>query len=81
MGILKTTSVTRPDLVEATLVIILTIWIVAVLWLINLGLKAEVITLLTIESLTMFFVAFMSISVLVIAVILADIRKEIKSAY
>ena len=81
MGILKTSDVTRPDLVEATLVIILTVWIIAVLWLINLGLKAAVINLLTIESLTMFFTAFMSISVLVIAVILADIRKELKSAY
>ncbi|MEM2874143.1 MAG: hypothetical protein QW063_01695 [Candidatus Nanoarchaeia archaeon] len=81
MAVLKETKITKPDLVEASLVIILAIWIITVLWLINSALKQGIVSILTIESLSMFFLAFTSIVTLVVAVILADIRKEFKEKY
>ena len=81
MAVLKDTKITKPDLVEASLVMILALWIIAVLWLISSALRQGTISLLTIDSLAMFFLAFISITVLVIGVILADIRKEMKGVY
>lgn len=81
MAVLKPTRMSKPDLVEAALVIILAIWVISVLWLINTALQQEVISSLTIESLSMFFLAFSTVVLLVIAIIMADIRKEIKGAY
>ena len=81
MAVLKNTKVTKPDIVEATLVTILAVWIIAVLWLINTALRQGTISLLTIDSLSMFFLAFISITTLVIAIILADVRKEMKEVY
>lgn len=79
--VLRHTKVTRPDFVEATLVLILAFWIIAVLWLLKTAITAEIISILTMESLTVIFTAFLTIIVLVIAVILADIRKELKEVY
>ncbi len=81
MAVLKETKITKPDLVEATLVAIMTLWIITVLWLISAALKQGTISLLTIDSLSMFFLAFISITLLVIAVVLADVRKEMKEVY
>ena len=81
MALFKPTRVTKPDAVEATLVLILAIWVVAILWLINTALASKIISTLTIDSLAMFFTAFMSIVLLVIAILLADIRKELKGSY
>jgi hypothetical protein len=81
MALLKETKVTKPDVVEATLVVILALWIITVLWLISTALKQGTISLLTIDSLAMFFLAFISITILVIAIVLADIRKEMKEVY
>lgn len=81
MAVLRETKITKPDLVEASLVIILAAWIVVVLWLINSALKQGTISIMTIESLSMFFLAFISIVILVIAVLLADVRKEFKEKY
>jgi hypothetical protein len=81
MALLKETKVTKPDVVEATLVVILALWIITVLWLISTALKQGTISLLTIDSLAMFFLAFISITVLVIAIVLADVRKEMKEVY
>ncbi|MCX6775098.1 MAG: hypothetical protein NTY99_03360 [DPANN group archaeon] len=81
MAVLKETKITKPDLVEATLVVILALWIITVLWLISTALKQGMISLLTIDSLAMFFLAFISITVLVIAIVLADVRKELKEVY
>jgi|GEM_PF-3411932 len=80
MGILRPTRTTKPDAIEATLVVTLAIWVVSVLWLINMGLNQNIISQLTIDSLTMFFSAFSSIVFLVIAVLLANIRKELRGA-
>ncbi|MEM2954398.1 MAG: hypothetical protein QW625_00380 [Candidatus Nanoarchaeia archaeon] len=73
------TKITKPDFIELMLLGILIIWTVTVLWLI--AKSASTITMLTIESLIMFFIAFTSITAIVIAVILADIRKELKKIY
>jgi hypothetical protein len=81
MALLKETKVTKPDVVEATLVVILALWIITVLWLISTALKQGTISLLTIDSLAMFFLAFISITMLVIAIVLADVRKEMKEVY
>ena len=80
MGLLRPTRTSKPDAVEATLVVTLAIWVVSVLWLINMGLSQNIISQLTIDSLTMFFAAFSSIVFLVIAVLLANIRKELRGA-
>jgi hypothetical protein len=81
MVILKKTKITKPDFVEASLVMILAFWIVIVLWLLQKAITATIISSLTMESLVVIFTAFMTIVLLVIAVILADIRKEMKEVY
>ena len=81
MALLKQTKSTRPDIVEALLVIILAIWTIVSMWLLDKAISFQVQSLLTWQSLSTFFMAFTSIIVLVIAVILADVRKEIKELY
>jgi len=81
MALLKQTKSTRPDMVEALLVIILAIWTIVSMWLLDKAISFQVQSLLTWQSLSTFFMAFTSIIVLVIAVILADVRKEIKELY
>ncbi|MEM4248096.1 MAG: hypothetical protein QXH80_02420 [Candidatus Nanoarchaeia archaeon] len=81
MEIVKRATITKPDMIEASLIVILAIWIVAVLWLLDKAMIFEVQSLLTWQSLATFFTAFASISVLVVAVLVADIRKEVKEMY
>lgn len=81
MAIIKQTKVTKPDLVEALLVIILAIWIIVTLWLLERAISFQIQSIITWQSLTTFFASFVSIIVLVIAVLIADIRKEIKELY
>ncbi len=81
MAILKQTKITKPDFVEASLVLILACWIIAVIWLLKAAITATIISIYTMESLNVIFLAFTTIVLLVIAVILADIRKELKGVY
>ena len=81
MAILKHTKITKPDFIEASLVIILAMWIIAVLWLLSKAITADIISVITMEAMSVIFLAFTTIVLLVIAVILADIRKELKGAY
>jgi hypothetical protein len=81
MALLKQTKITKPDFVEASLVLILACWVTAVLWMLQKAITAEVISMLTMESLNVIFLAFTTIVLLVIAVILADMRKELKGVY
>ena len=81
MALLKQTKITKPDFVEASLVLILACWIVAVIWLLRSAITAKVISIFTMESLNVIFLAFTTIVLLVIAVIIADIRKELKGVY
>jgi hypothetical protein len=81
MEIIKQAKITKPDMVEASLIVILAMWIISVLWLLDKAMNFEVQSLLTWQSLTTFFAAFASIAVLVIAILVADIRKEVKDMY
>ena len=81
MAIIKHTKITKPDFIESTLVIILAFWIIAVLWMLRSAITASIISILTMESLNVIFLAFATIVLLVIAIILADIRKELKGVY
>jgi len=81
MEIIKQAKITKPDMIEASLIVILAMWIISVLWLLDKAMNFEVQTLLTWQSLTTFFAAFASIAILVIAILVADIRKEVKDMY
>jgi len=81
MEIIKPTKTTKPDFIEASLILILAIWIVATLWLLDKAMNFDIQSLLTWESLGTFFTAFGTIAVLVVAIIVADIRKEVKEMY
>jgi len=81
MALLRPHVTTKPDLVEAMLVIILAAWTIVSMWLIEKAVSFQIQSLLTWQSLTTFFAAFVSIIILVIAVLIADIRKEIKELY
>jgi len=81
MALIKQTKVTKPDFIEATLVVIFAFWVIAVLWMLRAAITANIISLLTMESLVVIFGAFTTIVLLVIAIILADIRKELKGVY
>lgn len=75
--LLKKTVIRNPDLIELVLVGILAIWTVTTLLLIKQAITVTGFNMLSWTSLTTFFTGFMSIVGLVIAVIIADIRKEI----
>lgn len=81
MALIKKTKITQPDFIEASLVVVLAFWIVAVLWLLQKAITASIISTLTMESLTVIFTAFMTIILLVIAILVADVRKELKGVY
>jgi len=81
MAVLKRTKITKPDFAEVSLVIVLAFWIIAVVWLLKSAITATIISVLTMESLNVIFLAFTTIVLLVIAIILADIRKELKGVY
>lgn len=75
--LLKKTIIRNPDIIELVLVGILAIWTVTTLLLIKQAITVTGFNMLSWTSLTTFFTGFMSIVGLVIAVIIADIRKEI----
>ncbi|MGB9675247.1 MAG: hypothetical protein ACP5IJ_01320 [Candidatus Nanoarchaeia archaeon] len=77
--VLAKTKITKPDLVEFSLTLILAIWSILIVFLIKQATAS--ISQLTIDALAMFFTAFISISLLIIAILIADIRKEIKKIY
>jgi hypothetical protein len=81
MEIIKPAKTTKPDFIEACLILILAIWIVATLWLLDKAMNFDIQSLLTWQSLSTFFTAFASIAVLVVAILVADIRKEVKEMY
>lgn len=78
---IKKTKVTQPDMIELGLVGVLIIWIIAILWLLNKVMSFQSFELLSWTSLLVFIMVFISICVLMIAILLADIRKEIKELY
>ena len=71
----------KPDLIELLLLVILALWTIVSMWLIEKAVTFQVQSVLTWQSLTTFFAAFISIIILVIAILIADIRKEIKELY
>ena len=71
------TSLSNPDLIELVLVIILAIWTVSVFYLLRQASTFAEINLVSWTSLTAFFTGFASITIIVIAIIVADIRKEL----
>jgi predicted ferric reductase len=81
MAFLKQTKVVKPDIVELMLVAILAIWGTIVFWLIEKAITFPLLNSITWQSLTTLFVGFMTIVMLVIAILLADIRKELKHPY
>jgi hypothetical protein len=76
---LRQTVIRDPDLIELVLVGILAIWTVSIILLIRQAVTITGFNILSWTSLTTFFMGFTSIVALVIAVIVADIRKEIVS--
>ncbi|MEK6807421.1 MAG: hypothetical protein AABX75_00165 [Nanoarchaeota archaeon] len=78
MALIHPTKVKQPDPVEFGLIAVLVIWSISVLWLLQMAATARVLELLSWTSLLAFFMAFASIVLVVIAILLADIRKELK---
>jgi len=68
---------TNPDWVELVLVGVLLIWTITTFYLLRQAATFETISAISWTSLTTFFVGFSSIVLIVIAVILASIRKEL----
>jgi len=66
-----------PDMIELVLIGILAIWTISSFYLLYQASTFETIHVVSWSSLTTFFVGFSSIVLIVIAVILADIRKEV----
>jgi len=66
-----------PDLVELVLVVVLAVWTVSVFYLLRQAATLVEINLVSWASLTTFFTGFSSIVLIVIAVIVADMRKEV----
>ncbi|MFH0868806.1 MAG: hypothetical protein V1839_01115 [archaeon] len=81
MSLIKDIKSSKPDSVEAILVIVLAVWTIVTMWLLERAISFQVQSLITWQALSTFFMAFISILVIVIAVILADMRKEMKGLY
>lgn len=79
--ILHNTKTKAPDIVELAMLGILVIWIITTIWLLARAMTLPILSSITWESLQTIFTAFISITILVLAVILADIRKELKDLY
>jgi len=77
--ILHPTKHKSPDLVEFGLLGALAVWTIAVIWLLASAVTSGNPN--SWQALEVIFIAFISITLLVIAVILADMRKEIKDLY
>lgn len=75
------TKIKKPDAVELGLVIVLAIWSLSVIWLLERAITAQFIEVISWMSLTAFFAGFASVMVVVLAILVADIRKEIKELY
>ena len=76
MGILNI-NLKDPDFIEVVLVLILAIWTISVFYLLRQAATLTEINLISWTSLVAFFTGFSSIVLIVIAVIVADIRKEL----
>jgi len=74
---IQKTKIKEPDMIEIALVGISIIWVVSALWLIREAATMKPILEITWTSLTTFFMGFSSITLLVIAILLADIRKSL----
>lgn len=74
---LRQTVIKDPDMIELVLIGILAIWTVSTILLIRQAITVTGFNMLSWTSLTTFFVGFLSIVALVVAIIVADIRKEI----
>ncbi len=74
---LRRTIIREPDIIELVLIGILAIWTVSIILLIRQAITVTGFNMLSWTSLTTFFIGFTSIVALVIAVIVADIRKEV----
>jgi len=81
MAIIHKTRIKKPDWIEFGLLMVLVVWGIAVIWLLQRVVTAQSFELLSWTSLQTFFVGFISIVMLVIAILIADIRKEIKEIY
>lgn len=81
MALFRPVKSSKPDSVEALLVIVLAVWTIVTMWLLERAISFQVQSLITWQALSTFFLAFMSIIVLVIGIILADMRKEMKELY
>ena len=68
-------DVNMPDFVEVVLVIILAVWTISVFWLLRRAATLIEINVVSWISLTAFFTGFGSIVLIVIAIVVADIRK------
>jgi hypothetical protein len=74
---LAQTKVNNPDLIELVLAGVLVIWTLSSFLLLNQAATLNTPNLISWTSLTTFFVGFSSIVLIVIAIILADIRKSL----
>jgi len=74
---LSKTKVKDPDIIELVLVGVLLIWTVSSFMLLNKAATLATPNLISWTSLTTFFTGFASIVLIVIAIIVADVRKEV----
>ncbi len=81
MAIIHKTRIKKPDLIELGLLVILAVWGISVIWLLQKVITAKSFELLSWTSLQTFFIGFISIALIAIAILIADIRKEIKDIY
>jgi chromate transport protein ChrA len=74
----KSDLLTKPGIVDGVLILVLVIWIITVFVILNKTLTADNITA-GLLSITAFSTLFSSIMMIIIAVLLEGIRKEIRS--
>ena len=66
----------NPNLVQSVLVLILAVWTISVFYLLRQASTFAINNLVSWTSLTAFFTGFGSIALIVIAVLLADLRRN-----
>lgn len=74
----KSDLLEKPGIVDGILILVLVIWIITVFVILNRTLTTDNITA-GLLSITAFSTLFMSIMMIILAVILEGVRKEIKS--
>jgi len=74
---MRRTTFKDPDFVELLLIGILSIWTISAFYLLRKAATMVTLDLLSWTSLTAFFAGFGTIVLLVIAILVADIRKEL----